>query len=406
MNDATAARENSNVIALLCIGDVSPVEGEVALPLTPLFGRPMIHHMIKALQRVGITQFCVGVDTVPGALLSYRDEVAKEGIELRFVREPSAMVPLLVADTRALVLRGDTIWDANLIDQALRHNGPLIATVEERSENLMFERIDLNSRWAGMAILDRGSLAALTQLPEGWDMASALLRQAMQDHVTLWPLKQSEIQDGHVRRLVNTSDLAAAQSLLMVSPANGPATLESKLFSPGLARLGPAIWSVPWGRGLAEFSFPGLSLIAAILAVTGFPVVASVMAIGAVLASLIRKIVRSAEYRSARSDWAGMAGWALLAAALIAVLKLTEPSYFEAGFLALTLTGLSLVSAHQNNGAGYRLLSPLVISLALVLGTFSGSAGWAVKLLIISEIISQLSGTLGVLQKPAPQDQA
>lgn len=404
MIDATAARENSKIIALLCIGDVAPAEGEVALPLTALFGRPMIHHMIKALQRVGITQFCVGVDTVPGALLSYRDEVAKEGLELRFVREPSAMAPLLAADTRALVLRGDTIWDANLIDRALRQNGPLIATVEERLENQMFERIDLNSRWAGMAILDRNSLAALTQLPEGWDMASALLRQAMQDNVTLWPLKQSEIQDGHVHRLESAGDLVAAQSLLMAPPANGPATLESKLFSRGLARFGPAIWSVPWGRGVAEFSFPGLSLIAAILAMTGFSLVASVAALGAVLASLIRNIVRSAEYRSARSDWVGIAGWALLATALVAVLKLAEPSFFEAGFLTLTVTGLSFVSAYQSDGANYRLLSPLVIALALMLGTLAGATAWAVKLLIISEIIRQLSNALGVLLNPASQD--
>ena len=404
MIDATAARENFKIVALLCIGDVVSADGEVALPLTPLFGRPMIHHMIKALQRIGITQFCVGVDTVPGALLSYRDQVAKEGLELRFVREPSAMAPLLAADTRALVLRGDTIWDVKLIDRALKHDGPLIATVEERSENQMFERIDLNSRWAGMAILDRNSLAALTQLPEGWDMASALLRQAMQDNVTIWPLKQSEIQDGHVRRLENVGDLAAAQSLLLAPPANCPVTLESRLFSKGLARFGPAIWSVTWGRGGAELGFPGLSLIAAILAVTAFPLVASVAAIGAVLASLIRNIVRSAEYRSVRPDWVGMAGWALLATALIAVLKLTEPSYFEAGFLALTLTGLSVVSAHHHNGANYRLLSPLVIALALMLGMLAGSPAWAVKLLIVGEIIRQLLYAAGDLEQPAAPD--
>ena len=403
MIDATATRENSNIIALLCIGDVAPAEGEIALPLTLLFGRPMIHHMIKALQRIGITQFCVGVDTVPGALLSYRDEVAKEGLELRFVREPSAMVPLLAADTRALVLRADTILDAALVDRALRHTGPLVATVEERSENQMFERIDLNSRWAGMAILDRSSLAALTQLPEGWDRASALLRQAMQDNVPLWPLKQSEIQDGYVRRLENSGDLASAQSLLMAPPANGQVTLESKFFSRGLARFGPSIWSVSWGRSVAEFSFPGLSMVAAILAITGFSLGASVAAIGAVLASLIRNIVRSAEYRSARSDWVGMAGWILLTAALIAVLKLTEPSVFEAVFLTLTLTGLSVVSAHQNNGANYRLLSPLVIASALMLGTVAGGAAWAVKLLIVSEIIRQLLHAAGELQKPVAQ---
>ena len=404
MIQAATARENSKIIALLCIGDVAPAEGEVALPLTPLFGRPMIHHMIKALQRLGITHFCIGVDTVPGALLSYRDEVAKEGLELRFVREPSAMAPLLTADMRALVLRGDTIWDMNLINRALLHHGPLIATVEERSENQLFERIDLNSRWAGLAILDRSSLAALTQLPEGWDMASALLRQGLQDNVTLWPLKQSEIQGGHVRRLENTGDLAAVQSLLMAPPLNEPVTLESKLFSKGLARFGPAIWSVPWGRGFAEYSFPGLSLIAVLLAVTGYPSGASVAALVAVLASLIRNIVRAAEYRSARSDWVGMAGWALLGVALIAVLKMSDPSFFEAGFVALTLTGLSVVSANQNDGIKYRLLSPLVLALGLMLGTFAGSTAWAVKLLIVAEIIRQLLSALGALQKPRQQD--
>ena len=404
MIDATIAHQNPNIIALLCIGDVAPAEGEVALPLTPMFGRPMIHHMIKALQRVGINQFCVGVDTVPGALLTYRDEVAKEGLELRFVREPSAMAPLLAADMRALVLRGDTIWDVKLIDRAMRHNGPLIATVEERSENQMFERIDLNSRWAGMAILDRNSFAALTQLPEGWDMASALLRQALQDDVTLWPLKQSEIQDGHVRRLESTGDLTAAQSLLMALPDNGPMTLESKLFSTGLARFVPAIWSVPSGRSLAEYSFPGLAFVTALLAISGFSLGASVVAIGAVLASLIRNVVRSAEYRSAQSDWVGMAGWAFLVASVITVLKLTDPSLFEAGFLTLTLAGLSLVSANQNSGANYRLLSPLVVALGLMLGTFAGSAAWAVKILIISEIIRQLLNILGALQKPMRQD--
>ena len=404
MIDETAARENPKIIALLCIGDISPAEGEVALPLTPLFGRPMIHHMIKSLQRVGITQFCVGVDTVPGALLSYRDEVAKEGLELRFVREPSAMATLLTAETRALVLRGDTIWDAVLIDRALQHNRPLIATVEERSENQMFERIDLNSRWAGMAILDRSSVAALTQLPEGWDMASALLRQGLQDNVTLWPLKQSEIQDGHVRRLESAGDLAAAQGLLMAPPAIGPATLESKLFSNGLSRFGPTIWSVPCGRGLAEFSFPGLSLIAALLAITGFPLGASLAATGAVLTSLIHNIVRSAEYRTAKLDWVGMASWMLLTASLIVVLKLTEPSFFEAGFLGLTLAGLSLVSAKQSKGANFRLLSPLVISISLIFGTIAGGSGWAVKLLVISETILQLLRGAGWLQNPTQQD--
>ena len=395
---------NSKIIALLCIGDISTADGEVALPLSPLFGQPMVHHTIKALQHIGITRFCVGVDTVPGALLTYRDYVATQGLELRFVREPSAMVALLDADSYALVLRADTFWQPDLIDRALRHNGPLIATVEERSENQMFERIDLNNRWAGMAILDRNSLSALTQLPEGWDMASALLRQAMQDNVALWPLKQSEIQGGHVRRLENGADLAAAQSLLMTPFTDGPKTLESSLFSKSIARFGPSIWSVPWGRGFAECSFAGFALVAALLAFTGFQFGASLAAIFAVVASFVRNAVRSAEYRTAKRDWLGMTGWVILIAALIAVLKLTEPSFFEVGFLGLSLSGLSLISANHRSGSNYRLLSPLVVALSVTFGTFAGGVAWAVKLLIISEIIFQLIRGLSVPQMPTPKE--
>jgi hypothetical protein len=400
MIDTSSPRDNSKTIALLCIGDISPTDGEVALPLSPLFGQPMIHHMIKALQRIGITQFCVGVDSVPGALLTYRDAIAKEGLDLRFVREPSAMAALLDGDMRALVLRADTILDAELLDRALRLDAPLVATVEERAENQKFERIDLNNRWAGMAILERSTLEALTQLPEGWDMASALLRQGLQDGVKLWPLKQSEIQDGHVRRLENAGDLAAAQSLLMATQAGALETLESKLFSRSLTRFAPVIWSVSWGRGLAEFSFPGLALMAALLAIAALPVSASVAAAVAVVASVIRNIVRSAEYRTAQLDGVGLAGWGALTTALIAVLNLTEPSVFEAGFLGLTLAGLSLASANQKNGVKYRLLSPLVIALVLIFGTVSTGAGWAVKLLILSEVAARLLGGMGRQQNP------
>ena len=212
------------------------------------------------------------------------------------------------------------------------------------------------------------------------------------------------IQNGHVRKLENARDLAAAQSLLMARPAGGSVTLETRLFSRALARFAPAIWTVSWGRGLAEFSFPGLALGAALLAIVGLPIGASIAAVIAVLVSLIRNVVRSAEYRTAQLDWTGMAGWVLLTAALTAVLKLYEPSLVEAGFLGLTLSGLSLASAIQISDAKYRLLSPLVIAMALLFGAISGGVGWAVKLLILSEIAVRLMGALQRRQNSTTPD--
>jgi hypothetical protein len=404
MFDPVATTDNSNVIALLCVGDVSAADGNAALPLTLLFGQPMIHHMIKSLQRVGITKFVIGVDTVPGALLAYRDAVSKQGLDLRFVREPSAMTPLLDANSRILLLRADTILDVGLIQQALLYKDALVATVEERAENQVFERIDLNSRWAGMAILNRSSIDAMTQLPEGWDMASALLRQALQDGVKSWPIKQTEIQAGNLRRVANAGDLAAAQSTMLVQPKVGATTLEDRLFSKALARFAPKIWSVSWGPASAEFAFPTVAALAALLAIAGFATGAATAALCAVFASLARKFVRSAEYRFDTPDWVGWGSWAGLIVAMIALLKLDEPSLFEAGFLGLTLSGLSLIPAIQKEAARFRLLSPLVIAPTLMLATIAGGAAIAVKILIFSEITAQLLHALRKMTAPKSAD--
>jgi hypothetical protein len=399
-----APLDTSNVIALLCIGDVLAADGDVALPLTPMFGQPMIHHTVKALQSIGITKFVIGVDTVPGALLTYRDTVSSQGLDLRFVREPSAMAPLLESGSRVVLLRADTLLHVDLIKNALRDGGVLVATVEERADNQIFERIDLNSRWAGMAVLDRTSIDAITQLPDGWDMASALLRQALQDGVKSWPIGQNDAQSGNVRRFANVDQLSAAQSQMLVQTNAVANTLEDRLFSNGLARFTPKIWSVDWGPRCAAYGFPILATLAASLAVAGVGTGAAITALAAVMASLPRKMVRSAEYRAEDSDWLGWASWAVLTIAVIAVLNIDEPSLLEAGFLGFALSGLALIPAVKPRKRLFRLLSPLVISLAMLLGVVAGETVIAAKLMIIAEIMAQLYRAIRKADDPKTQD--
>jgi hypothetical protein len=390
MSEEAAPVDNSHVVALLCVGDVSADDGNAVLSLAPIFGQPMIHHMIKSLQAIGITKFVIGVDTVPGALLTYRDDVSKQGLDLRFVREPSAMAPLLAANSRILLLRADTILNVELIKQAMQCDDALIATVEERAENQIFERIDLNSRWAGMAILNRGSIDALIQLPEGWDMASALLRQALQDGVKSWPIKQSEIQVGNIRRVANAADLSAAQSQMLFQSNSVATTLEDRFVSKALARFAPKIWSVSWGPVSAEYGFPVLAALSAALASTGFSIGAASVALCAVLVSLARNFVRSAEYCVDTPDWIARGSWAGLTVAQIALLKMHEPSFFEASFLGLTLSGLTLIPAIRNDALRFRLLSPLVIAVTMILATVANEVSVTVKILIFSEIMALL----------------
>jgi hypothetical protein len=381
---------HQNIVALLCVSDVAGAEGEAPLALTPLYGRPFLHHLVKSLENLGIRRFFIGIDAVPGALLTYGDMAKLEGLDIRFVRNPSDLAAQIDDDVRVLVQAADTIWEQALVSNAIAQQRPLVATVEEQVENQQFERIDLNNRWGGLAILERRSVAMLTSLPEGWDMGSALLRQALQDGVTLWPVAQKNVQAGLVRKLATSEDLPGAMAIFASPDENEPNSLEKLIFSPLANKLLPYTWSTNWSRSALEWLFPGLAGLSAILAGLSIPIGASALAIIAVISALIRKTARTLEYRSDQSDWLGMAGWALLAFALGGALYHAELSSAEGGFVGLTMVALSYFAKYQRQSRDFWLSSPLVIAISASVGHVAGLTGWAVRLLILAELISLL----------------
>ncbi len=379
-------QEDFEIIALLCVGEVAQQNSEAITPLTPLFGQPMIHHFIKGLEKLGISKFYIGVDTVPGALLAYRDAASKEGIDVQFVRDPASMAEYMDQRTRALIVRADTLHAPAFVHQLLSKNRPLVAAVEERVENQIFERIDLNNRWAGVAILERHTLVALSHMPEGWDMASALLRQAVQDAVALSPVRQADIQNGNIRKLVTMEDLAAAHAVVSGGPFGRTVTFESKLMSYPLEKFLPAVWSVPWGRTLSHWLFPVLASLSCLLAFSNFAVASTLIAIVAIFSAVMRNAIRVVEYQTGQSDWIGAAGWLVMAIALAAVLNVSELKPFDAAFLAFSVAGLSTLHAKSSNQDGYGFLSPLGIAACVLLGAFIEATGLVVKVLILLEI--------------------
>lgn len=379
-------QEDFEIIALLCVGEVAQYNNEAITPLTPLFGQPMVHHFIKGLEKLGISKFYIGVDTVPGALLAYRDAASKDGIDVQFVRDPASVAKDMNQRTRALIVRADTLHAPAFVHQLLSKNQPLIAAVEERAENQIFERIDLNNRWAGVALLERHTLMALSHMPEGWDMASALLRQAVQDAVALSPVRQADIQNGNIRKLVTMEDLAAAHAVVSGGPFGRTVTFESKLIAYPLEKFLPAVWSVPWGRALSHWLFPVFASLSCFLALSNFALASALIAIIAIFSAVMRNAIRVVEYQTGQSDWIGSACWLVMAIALAALLNLSEPKVFDAVFLALSVTGLAILHAMSSDKDSYGFLSPMGIAACVVLGAFIDATGLVIKLLILLEI--------------------
>jgi hypothetical protein len=397
----------AQTVALLCVSDVAGTDGEAPLALTLLYGRPFLHHLIKSLESLGISRFFVGIDAIPGALLSYGDKAKQEGLDVRFVRNPSELAAQIDERDRVLVQSADTIWEQSLVGHAIARQNPLIATVEEQADNQRFERIDLNSRWGGLAVLEKRSLSVLTALPDGWDMGSALLRQGLQDGVALWPVAQRNVQAGLVRKLASPDDLAAAMAIFASPDDKEPKSLEKLIFSPLATRILPGAWSTNWSRSSVEWLFPGLAGLSAAAAGLSMPLVAATFAIGAIFSAMVRKKARILEYQTARSAWLGLVGWALLALGLGSALYHAEVSQTEGIFVVIMMTGTAIFARNYWKEKDFWISSPLIIAIAAMAGHAAGLTGWAVRLLLLAELASLLLSQLRTSdRKQMADDQA
>ena len=369
-------------VAILCLGDINIAEA--ALPLTPLYGQPLFHHSIKQLQALGIKQFLIQVESVPAALLSYRDDALDAGLHVDFVRNPEDVVAKSEQAARFLVLRADHLWDPKLIGEAIGKGTPLVATVEERGENCAFERIDLNHRWAGLAIVEQNIVRALAQLPEGWDLASALMRQAVQEDIAFWPLRQADIDAGPVLPLRSTMNLETARARLTPSMPQGSDNLERRLLAKAIPTVTAALWRMKHGRDIANHTFPALTATTLGMALLRFPVAASILGLLAIFAGLFRQSVRTVEYRTEDADPVMLASWAALAAAVLTLLAFTPYGYLDPVWLGLVLIGLMLSAAWERQR--FVFTSPLVVALALLAGFATEATLPLLQGLVLAEI--------------------
>jgi hypothetical protein len=377
---------HQKIVALICVGDARAGDSGAVLPLTSVYGQPYIHHIIKSLQALGISKFIVGVDHVPGALLAYGDVAKQQGLDVTFAREPNALATQTDSDVNVLVLCADTHWSIELLQKAIAAQKPLIATVEERLENDAFERIDLNSRWAGMAVLDHKTLATMTALPDGWDMASSLLRQGLQDGAALWPVRQSDVQAGKIAKLRTVNDVMTALSQLLPTSDAEPKTLEQTVLRPLVSRFLPNIWSVSWGRTIIEWLSSGLGIGSAVLAGVATPIAAAIMATLAIISANIRVSVRLAEYRQKDNDTIGYFTWTVLVISLILLLYNTGERPLDAGFIGLSMSGIGLFASRYLKASQFWLSSPLMIAAVVLFGIIFDGAGWTIRLLILAQI--------------------
>jgi hypothetical protein len=367
------ANENLNPIilksALLCAtGKTS--DGNNCAALFDMGGQPLIAHQISQLQQLGVERFFIEVEELPGALVALTESLRFDGVSVTYVRSPKELSGILSGDELLLVMCDGIIADNGLLKEIISTPSRYIVTLDGRDENNAFERIDLNSFWAGIALLDTKSVSAIAALPEGWSIRSSLLRQALQDAVPHRPLNQELLLAKHLR-LVKTN--AEAEQLgretLRLNASKVSGFFESKLFGPIAAALAPRIRRSSFAKSVLQFSIPLLSVLSLAAALSGFAPIAVIVALMAMLLFQTSNLLQYNEKKPYMSKIYTVANWSFLACAFVFMAWKDAAQPYFAVFPPLVALGLLLL-ARKLPIAGWRkalLASPAFLAIAAFL---------------------------------------
>ncbi|RDV06944.1 hypothetical protein DXH95_05995 [Sphingorhabdus pulchriflava] len=373
-------QEASSPLVLLCVG--GGLDGVPHPAFQPMLGKPFLFHQLKQLERLGVSKVAVSVESVPPALPTIVEQLDRPGFNIRILRTPADLTALVTDSQPVFVKSADIqISDDNLAG-LLQHTGRFIARLPEQPEHVAFERIDLASRWAGLAMIDGMIARQASVIPEGWSLDSCLLRQALQSGVPLQDMEAGLVLANRLNKVGGAGTIEIAEEHLL------PASLDSEdVFGKGLNRIGrkwlPAILARPWAVIATSLSVPAFSAVSALLGY--FEIVVGATAAGslALVLSPFRKLCLSADYRN-RRDYVGDASLGLLALAL----ALTLWAVGEAPLESLFLTVLLVLAFWMQKPLAKRGLSRQfsLIPIALLL-TGASAAGLVVPALKVVLLI-------------------
>lgn len=115
-----------------------PVTGEQPKPMVPLFGRPLLEHILLLLRRSGVTECAITLHHMPESIQSWFGDGSDWGMRLRYFTETEplgtagsvkACAGFLQGEERFLVLPGDCVCDFDLAAVCAGQDSGALATL-------------------------------------------------------------------------------------------------------------------------------------------------------------------------------------------------------------------------------------------------------------------------------------
>lgn len=219
------------------------LDGNGPIALLPLFDGTLLDLQISAAQRFGCEKFIFLCPVTHGALLQKIDAMKQQGLDAEYVRTPSELVQYASDQDQLIYIADGILPNDEIVDQLSGPSQELLFTVLHAEEYQEFERIDLNQRWLGIVSLDAFRLSAMIDIPDDWEVGSALLRTAVQADCPRAIISDRKMGAGaiaHVQSEISAEQFTRAK--LRDMPAKRDNFLNRFLLHPLTKRSLPRLW--------------------------------------------------------------------------------------------------------------------------------------------------------------------
>lgn len=350
--------------AIISLLKENPDSG-MPIGLMPLMGSTIAENQIASARRMGAQKITVLTSAMHGELLRIADSLQRHDFTVDAVRSVEDIRRDASDEDDALIFLSDGIIPSTAIEQQIAAlDGEELYVVETADEFEGFERIDLSHRWLGVASLKTARLADIADIPDDWDIGSALLRTAIQADCPRAIIAADEIQNGAVAQLTNVSAIDSyTRFRLKKPPADSGNFLERFVIRPIIGLSLRPIWK----SDLSPAYFTGTAvcggLLACVLAYFSWPVTALVaLILGVMTAAIANSMEQFSPLSISRRQASKLYPLLAQIAILLIAWRLSQPLVLAANMVItlLLLINLALLAGMFAN----RRMSPAVLTLA------------------------------------------
>ena len=196
--------------------------------LLPVSGRTLLEYQVRCASAAGAAPIVVVVERVPQALQDAFERLRLDGIGVFPVSDVQEAVSRFEAGATILMVGDGIAPSSDLVARMADEPEPTVVTVPDDDAHGSFERIDAQSRWAGLAIVDAHLLGSTAAMLGDWDLQSTLLRRAIQEGA----VRQTVQGDDEPLLVGNASDLGGFQRKLLQLSRSGRTDWVSRFVLP------------------------------------------------------------------------------------------------------------------------------------------------------------------------------